>query len=51
MKKVVLITLSLIALAIVFDAITKAVETENKFSHNGPDFFNPEYRYSWDRVG
>ena len=51
MKKVVLITLSLIALAAVFDAMTKAVETENKFSQNGPDFFNQEYRYGLDRVG
>ena len=51
MKKVILVALSLMALVVVFDAITKAVETENKFSHDGPDFFNPEYRYGWDRVG
>ena len=51
MKKIVLIALSLMALAVFFDAMTKAVETEDKFSQDGPDFFNPEYRYGWDRVG
>ena len=52
MKKFILVTsVIMVVSAIVFELINRAVESENKFRPNGIDYFNPEYRYSWDRVG
>ena len=51
MKKFILVAVPIIMIAILVEAMTKTVETENKFSSYEPDFYNPEYRYGWDRVG
>ena len=51
MKKLILLTVPVVVLAIFIKFVTKAIETENQFSSQGPDFFNPEYKYGLDRVG
>lgn len=51
MKKFILVAVLIAIITILVKAMTKVVETENKFSSHGPDYFNPEYRYGWDRVG